>query len=71
MTSSKLESSYSMSTPAGPSEPSHKEHSFIQQLNMVQEVCDIFLDDDKNYEKNKAVLDKFLNGFENEIASVP
>lgn len=78
MTSSKLESSNNvssnnLSTPAGPSEVSNnnKEHLFIQQLNMVQEVCDRFLEDEKGYEKNKAVLEKFLNNFENEIASVP
>ena len=66
-------SSNNQSTPAGPSEVSNnkKENPFIQQLKMVQEVCDRFLEDEKGYEKNKAVLEKFLNGFENEIASVP
>jgi hypothetical protein len=38
---------------------------------MIQEVCDRFLEDDKGYEKNKALLENFLSRFENEIASVP
>ena len=38
---------------------------------MVQEVFDRFLEDDKGYEKNKALLQNFLSGFENQIASVP